>query len=408
VQTRWLSALFGIAALALFFGVMARTVRQLAQHPELNWDMLPAMALALEWEEKDPVELHKQTYALAQSELPPEAFAQLTGPGVRAIRAQDPAAFHEHLAFYRARVLYSIAVRLLHRQGLALSAATWWIPLGCYVLTSLLALAWAASHLSLGPAALFALGLAHTPALLNQANTSSADGLAALFVCLGAWVLIERNLFVVAAPLFTLAIGARPDSVILIAFLAATLFFVLPSDERPSPLALALWVLASGAVVYWLSQFAGEYGWWPLMQISFVEKTVHPAELPTTPNWNEYLAILRHQAETLPGDGYVKTPAGEVTGSTGVLAYAALGFVALGMAWRVEPRVSALVLALLLTFLVRFFLFPQIWDRFYAPLYTLVPLALVSLVVPGGVTPVPRTRTLRRSSSSSGAPRPVG
>jgi hypothetical protein len=407
VQTRWLSALFGIAALALFLGVMARTVQQLARDPELNWDMLPAMALALEWEEKDPVELHRQTYALAQTELAPEAYARLTAPGVRAVRAQDPAAFHEHLAFYRARVLYSIAVRLLHRQGMALSAATWWIPLGCYVLVSLLALAWAASHLSLGPAALFSLGLAHTPALLNQASTSSADGMAALFVALGAWALIERNLFFVAAPLFTLAIGARPDTVILIGFLAAALFFVLPQEERPSWIAMAAWVVASGAFVYWLSQFAGEYGWWPLMQISFVEKAVHPAELPTSPDWNEYFAILRHQVEGLPGDGYVKTPAGEVTGSTGVLAYGALGLVALGMAWRVEPRVFALVLALLLTFTTRFFLFPQIWDRFFAPLYTLVPLALVSLVVPRAPAPAPRPRTLRRPvSSSSSVQRP--
>jgi len=402
VQSRWFSALFGLAALALFFLVLARTVQQLAQHPELNWDMLPAMALALEWEEKDPVELHEQTYALARSELPPEAFAELTAPGVRAVRAQDPSAFHEHLAFYRSRVLYSIAVRLLHRQGMALSSATWWIPLGCYVLVSLLVLSWAASHLSLGLAALFALGLAHTPALLNQASTSSADGLAALFVCLGAWALIERRLFFVAAPLFTLAVGARPDTLILIGFLAAALFFVLPRDERPGVPALLLWVVTSGGAAYWLAHFAGEYGWWPLMQISFVEKAVHPAELATTPDWNEYLAILRHQVEALPGDGYVKTPAGEVTGSTGVLAYAALGLVALALAWKVELRVVALIVALLLTFLVRFLLFPQLWDRFFAPLYTLVPLALVSLVAPAPPATAPRPRTLRRSSSSSG------
>jgi hypothetical protein len=400
VQPRWLSALFGLAALALFLLALARTVRQLAEHPELNWDMLPAMALALEWEEKDPVELHRQTYALAQGELSPEAFAELTAPGVRAIRAQDPAAFHEHLAFYRARVLYSIAVRFLHRQGMALSAATWWVPLGCYVLVALLALGWAASHLSLGPAALFALGLAHTPALLNQAGTSSADGLALLFVSLGAWALVERNLFFVAAPLFTLAVGARPDTVILIACLAGASAFILPREDRPGVLALVLWVVASGAIVYWLSHFAGEYGWWPLMQISFVEKAVHPSELPTTPDWSEYLAILRHQVEALPGDGYVTTPAGEVTGSTGALAYAALGLVALALAWRVEPRVSALVVALLATYLARFFLFPQLFDRFFAPLYALVPLALVSLVVPGRAAPPPRPRTLRRPGTS--------
>ena len=47
------------------------------------------------------------------------AFLSLAAPA----RAQDPAAFHEHLAFYRARVLYSIAVRLLHEQGVKLSDA---------------------------------------------------------------------------------------------------------------------------------------------------------------------------------------------------------------------------------------------------------------------------------------------
>jgi hypothetical protein len=403
VHSRWLSALFGLAALALFFLGMTRTVQQLARHPARNWDMLPAMALALEWEVKDPVELHQRTYALAKSELAPEVYAQLTAPGVREVRAQDPAAFHEHLAFYRARVLYSIAVAFLHQQGVPLSDATWWIPLGCYALVSLLALAWAVNHLPLGLAALFALGLAHTPALLNQANTSSADGMAALFVCLGAWVLIERRLFVVAAGLFTLAIAARPDTVILIGFLAAALFFVLPRPERPGIPALLLWVAASGAAVYWLSHFAGEYGWWPLMQISFVEKAVHPATLPTLPVWNEYLAILKHQVEALPGDGYVTTPAGEVTGSTAVFAYAALGLLALALAWKIEVRVAALVLALLLTYVVRFLLFPQLWDRFFALLYTLVPLALVSLVVPSGPLAPQRAPLRPRGRAGSGS-----
>jgi hypothetical protein len=401
VHSRWLSALLGLAALALFFLGLARTVRQLAAHPELNWDMLPAMALALEWEVKDPVELHRRTYALAATELPPEAYAELTAPGVRAVRAQDPAAFHEHLAFYRARALYSIAVRLLHRQGMPLSAATWWIPLGCYVLVAFLVLGWAASRLPLGLAALFALGIAHTPALLNQANTSSADGLATLFVCLGAWALIERRLFPVAAGMLTLALGARPDTLVLIGFLAATLFLLLPRDERPGVPALLLWLVASGGVVYWLAQFAGEYGWWPLMQISFVEKAVHPAALPTVPDWHEYLAILTRQLEALPGDGYVTTPAGEVTGSTAVFAYAALGVLALALAWKVELRVAALVLALLLAYLVRYLLFPQIWDRFFAPFYTLVPLALLSLVVSDRPVPEPRPRTLRRSSAAA-------
>jgi len=195
VASRWIRALFALVALSLFGLGLARNVRQLAHDPAHNWDMLPAMALALEWEIEDPVELHRRTYEFARTELDAETYALLTAPGVRAARAKDPAAFHEHLAFYRGRVLYSLAVRLLHERGVALSRATWLVPLGCYVLVAALVLGWAAAHLPLAIAALFALALSYTPALLNQANTSSADGLALLFVCLGALLLVAAALF---------------------------------------------------------------------------------------------------------------------------------------------------------------------------------------------------------------------
>lgn len=400
--SRWTSALFGLLALALLCLGLLRTVRQLEAHPALNWDMLPAMALALEWQEKDPVELHTQTYATAKLELAPETYAALTSGGVREARAADPAAFHEHLPFYRARVLYSIAVRLLHEQGVKLSDATWWIPLGCYALAAFLFLGWAAGHVSLAVAALFALGLAHTPALLNQANTSSADGMAALFVYFGAWALVERRLFFVAAGMFTLAIAARPDTLILIGFLSVALMVFTRGDERPNIAGLLVWLAASAGVYFWLSNFAGEYGWWPLLQISFVGKAVHPATLATIPDWNEYLGILTRQSEGLPGDGYLKTPTGEITGSTLVFVYAGLALLGISLAWkRAQHTAAAFLAALLATYLVRYFLFPQLWDRFYAPFYALVPLCLVSAAFGGGRPPAASTVVRRKSVTSS-------
>jgi len=405
VFSRWTSALFSLLALALLSLGLLRTVKELAAHPALNWDMLPAMALALEWQEKDPAELHKQTYATAELELAPETYAALTTGGVREARATDPAAFHEHLPFYRARVLYSIAVRLLHEQGVKLSDATWWVPLGCWALAAFVFLGWAAGHVSLAVAALFALGLAHTPALLNQANTSSADGLAAVFVYFGAWALVERRLFYVAAGLFTLAIAARPDTLILIGFLTAALMVFTRGDERPNIVALLVWFAASAGVYFWLSSFAGEYGWWPLIQISFVGKAVHPATLATAPDWGEYLGILARQSESLPGDGYLKTAvAGEVTGSTLVFAYAGLALLGVSLAWRRGQQTAAAFLAALLaTYLVRYFLFPQLWDRFYAPFYALVPLCLVSAGF-GGAQPAAGSTVVRRRVTSP--PRP--
>ncbi|NOT29533.1 MAG: hypothetical protein HOP15_03685 [Planctomycetes bacterium] len=379
MNPRWKKTLPGALALVLFVALLARTVRQLERAPALNADMLPAMALALEWEEEDPLELHRRTYELARAELPPERFAQLTGSGVLRARAEDPAAFHEHLPFFRGRVLYSLATWALHRLGAPLTAATYWIPLACYALSAGLFLLWASRHLPLAFAALFALGLAATPALLVQARLSTADGLGALLVCLGAWAWLERRSFALAASCLTLAIAARPDALILVACIAAALFALVPRTQRPGLGVLGAWLAVSLALVLGLQRFSGEYGWWPLIQISFVEKAVHPSTLASEADWGEYGAILARQLAALPGAGYTITPAGEVTGSSLAFLYAALA--ALGLAFgRTQRHSAAFLAALLAAYSLRFLLFPQLWDRFYAPFYALVPLCLLAMV----------------------------
>ena len=242
-------------------------------------------------------------------------------------------------------------------------------------------LSWSARPLGLALAALFALGLAHTPALLTQARFSSADGLATLLVVVGAYLLVERRAFVAGALVLTLSLGARPDGIVLIGFLALALPLFMPRDERPSTRTLVLWVLASAGVYLALTRYAGEYGWWPLITISFEEKAVHPAQLSTSVDAAKYLEILGRQLGSLPGDGYVTTGR-EVTGST--LAFVYAGVAVLGIAlWSRERatggRAAAWLAALCLAYLVRYLLFPQLWDRFFAPFYALVPLLVLTL-----------------------------
>jgi len=377
---RWKSRAAGGVALVLFVLVLARGVFQATRAPALNWDMLPAMALALEWSEKDELEVHRRTYAAVRAELPPAAVAELTAPGVKQGRAQDPAAFHEHLPFYRARVLYTLAIAALHGLGAPLTAATWWIPIASYVATAALVLCWCARRLGLALGALFALALAETPALLTQARFSTADGLATLLVVAAGYLFVERRRFWPAAALLTLSLGARPDGVILIGFLAAAAWLGLEREERPRPGALAGWLGASALVYLGLTRFAGEYGWWPLVSISFDEKTLHPAALPTAVDWGHYFEILGRQLAALPGDGYVSTGR-EVSGSTLVFVYAGVAVLGLARAWRAGAgagRAAALLAALLAAYSARWFLFPQVWDRFYAPFYALVPLCVLS------------------------------
>jgi hypothetical protein len=302
----------------------------------------------------------------------------------------------EHLAFYRGRILYTLALAGLHGLGAPLAYATWWISLACWLALAVLVLAWTARHLPLWAAALATLGLVHLPALLASARLSTADALGTLLVCGAAYALVERRAFTWSAGLLALALAARPDAAILIGCVAAALVAFVPRSERPAAGVIAGWVALCAGITLALGRFAGEYGWWALIQISFVGKAVHPSELPTAVDWSEYLAILGRQLASLPGGGYVTTPSGEVTGSSLFVAWLALAGLGLAHALRSDVpgrpgarTIAALLAALLGAYLLRFLLFPQTWDRFYAPLYVLVPLCVLALARPrpGATTP---------------------
>ncbi len=365
--------------------LLGRTVQRIP--PLWNWDVLGYMALALEWTEDDPVEVHRATYDAARSDLEPAVFRELTDQRVEVRRArfQDAEAFTEHIAFYRARVLFTLLTRLLHGAGAPLPYAVWWLSLAAFAGTALLICRWLAGRTSLWSAVLGGLLLAHAPPLLVTARFATADGLGTLLACLGAYFLLERRRARVGAALLTISILTRPDAVILIGILAvALLWFERGAADRLGLRFHGLWLLASALAYLGVQSFAGEYGWWPLFQISFAGKAVHPAALPTEVDWTLYRAVLDAKLAEIPGGGYWSTPR-LVSGSTFAFVYLGFGVIALGLLGRRlrDPRFGrhlALLAALGATYFLRWFLFPQLWDRFLAPVYVLVPLVIVSLV----------------------------
>jgi len=373
-----------LVSLAVFWRTVAKV------EPLWNWDVLGYMALALEWELDDPVEVHRETYAAARRELEPSVFDDLTSPDVevRAARFRDPAAFTEHIAFYRARVLPTLLMSLLHRAGAPLSSAVWWLSLASFALTGVLIIVWLAGRVPLWAALTAGTLLAHAPPLLVTARFATADGLGTLLVCVGLYFFLERRRTALGAAVLTLSVLTRPDAVILIGLLAVTLVLLdrrAPQGGRVSPKLLGVWIVASALCYLGVQAHADEYGWWPLIQISFGPKAIHPAELSTAVDLGAYGKVLAQQLEEIPGGGYWGTPR-QVTGSGFVFVYAGSVVLALAslreqlLAPRLRRHVAFLV-ALLATYLVRWLLFPQLWDRFLAPFYVLVPLAVVSLVV---------------------------
>ena len=220
-----------------------------------------------------------------------------------------------------------------------------------------------------------------------------ARGFGTLILCISAYLLIERRSERWGAAVLTLSILARPDSVILIGILGLVFFFLeRESDSRLSPKFLGVWLAASAAVYYGVESHAESYGWWPLFHISFLTKEVHPAGIDPSVNWGAWWSVIRDKLSQVPigvegsnaGVGYWGTNRG-VTGSSFVFVYAGFAVLALALSERATfpgrlRRHAAFLVALLATYFLRWLLFPQLWDRFFAPLYVLVPLCLLSMV----------------------------
>jgi hypothetical protein len=375
----------GILALLLFLGVLARILQEGLERPAMSYDMLDYMALALEWEEDDVVEVHRRTFTLAAAELPPEAYAALVG-GTRfreAMRA-DPLKFDQNLAIHRGRILYSLAVYLLYKLGAPLSAATWYVSQFFFAASALFLLVWTRRHLALAPAALASLALVISPPLLALAPASMADSMTLFLILLAAYAWIELEAFRPAALVLTFAILVRPEVVLLIFASAAALWLFVERERRPSTRFLALWLAGSALLVAGLRRWTDDPGWWPVYLISFYGRADGRLEdlpgLDATLYWKK----LAENAADLVYVGYL--PVGPiVNGSTYTLAYAGFALVGLLLAARSAAARElqhhrALLVALLASCAARYFLFPYLWDRYYVHFLVLVPLLLLAMV----------------------------
>jgi len=378
VNTKQRTRIWSGLALAVFVTLVGWTALRTSERPVRNWDMLCYMALALEWGHDDPVEVHRLTYEAARDRLPPRLYQNMLFGGfqVRQARYQDPAAFTEHLAFYRARVLYTLPLYLAHLAGAPLVDTTWWISIGSWAVLALLILAWTRNYLPLPLAVVFAAVVAHVPPVLDAARFSTPDALTTLLTCAGIYCLAVRRSLFLGAVVLTGSLFVRPDNVILIVLLIVALFLLDDRDERPSRRFAVLWLALSVTIYLGLSRWSGHYGWWPVFWITMVQKEVYPSRIPTGMDLEIYWAAFKAKSARVFGTADVYWAG----------TYAGAAAIALGLwlrAGRPEctRRHAAILLALLATFLVRYPLFPQLWARFLAPLYVLVPLLLLTMFV---------------------------
>ena len=202
-----------------------------AFRPFHNWDLIPYIACALEWEGVEDV--HAETYRIIGTELPDPTFSVLTAGEYRERCYRDSAFFVDRLPFYRVKPLYIGMVRLGRMWGLPWTFAVRLPSLIALLAIGLLLWTWFRSFLPpLHRVLVTSLSLAIFP-VTELARLSTPDGLAVFFLLL-CFYLIERKhrpsplLFL---SLF-LAVIARVDYALYVLVILTSLRFLSHSDRR--------------------------------------------------------------------------------------------------------------------------------------------------------------------------------
>lgn len=336
-------------------------------HPEYNWDMAPYLAIAMEDQITDPVQLHEKVWGIMKAGATEDQFRQLTTANAYNIaQYANPEFFQSQLVFYRVKIGYTWLIKTFG-PSVGYVETTQIINTISVLIIGAVMMLWMRrekmfqSALVLGPIML--LG-----SFLTMAQLAMPDLLGtALFVLAAYLIRLGKDWW--SVPILLAAYLARPDMII---FLFALLLAAALYGGRVLP-ALVTFVLA-GAVYGPISAAGQHPGWWAHYYFTNVE-------------------IQNDMRGFDPDFSVVAYLRGLVRGFTSsfrfhewltLFALLVLGWLALLRAGRVPKHgvVAVLLAAQILCIGGKFVVFPLPESRVYFPYIVLMTMMLLELWKP--------------------------
>jgi hypothetical protein len=285
------------------FTVMLGVVGVLAYlRPSYPWDMLGYIGVAESIDTRDPVEVQRLTYAAAAAAVPDVIYRDLIGesgndsPGYmntnhyRRAVAADPEAFRQQLPFYAVKPLYPVLIYALGKAGLQPVIASVLLAILGYVGALLVVLAWFSRHYAPVVALGFASLVAASVPIALLARISSPDSLAVFIVVLGAFFLVELHRARLALALFSLAVLARPNTIILLLLLIGYLAtWAPPRIALSARSAIVAGIIAVTAFAA-LSKVSGMYSFQTLFYFAQIQFLPYPAGFSSALGPVDYLS----------------------------------------------------------------------------------------------------------------------
>lgn len=353
-----------------------------AMKPAYNWDMVAYVAAALEPQYSNADDLHRETWAVIEDGASDGQMRQLTaGNAYNIANYEHPEALQSQLVMFAVKPLYVWSIRALEPvTGLAGAVkAMSWGP-GLFVGLFVLFWLWRVDALQAAPliVPIFIIG-----DYFHMSRNVVPDMLHAA-LALPALYAITRGKDWIASVLLIVAVGVRPDSIILtFALLIAAPLFGL----RIVPM-LAAFI---GGLLF--AKIIGSHydhiGWWSHFVFSTVELQA---------NVNEFDPAF---SLTTMITGYVRGVSVALQHSEwpwlfGILVFTRLFALAKGIVG--DRRTEALFAASALGLLGKFASFPLPDDRFYFVFIAGMTIALAAIIKPSLVPSGQQTATRSKSA----------
>ena len=317
--------------------------------PLSNWDMIPYTALAQAAPGQDMASIHAAAYDTVKLAVSPGDFMELTEDRrYRVAQYASSDAFATMLPMYEVKWLYVESVRAISGV-MGVIQAERFINAIAMISIGLMISFWLNANRALVFAPIVIAGLALCD-IGTVARITTPDMLAGAFV-LAAILALQRKQALIAAIAMVAAVATRPDHILLAGCLAIAVMFV-NRDWKSA----ALLVLPSLAAFAFVSNVDNYPGWWAHIYLTQIEY------VPTLEGFRPefslatyIVAVVKAGSRAIAEEGWP------------VL----LLMLMLGSAWvmhkieGVSRRDMALVIALVVAVIGKFFIFPINEGRFH-------------------------------------------
>ena len=272
------------------------------QHPAHNWDVIGYAAVALSYDEKDMQRVHDSVYQTLKTTVPSinHYFSLQSGDAYRHEVAQNVQSFSQQLPFYTAKPLYPLLAYALSKFGMNAVQATTLISILSFLLMSVIVFVWLRKQFRGVPLLIASLLLLLVTNLSFVARLSTPDALSGALLLTAFFLYLETSFKLPSVILLSMAILARPDSIIVVGFLFLY-FAVRGNDNTRISLGqlVALEALALG-ILLTVYVATDHYGWKTLFYHTFIQQLNYPADQPVSLSVGDYCyALVRGVRQTI-------------------------------------------------------------------------------------------------------------